>query len=386
MSATRKKYIIGLTGNIGTGKSVVRRMLGHLGAYGIDADTLGHRAIAKGAPGYEPVIQTFGTWIVDSEGQIDRKRLAKIVFDNPLALNLLEGIIHPLVSRAVDLLIQRTPHPVVVIEAIKLLESGLAEKCDTIWVTYTPESRQVERLAEKRGMSQVEALSRIRVQTSQRDKISKANLVIINDATFEKIWKQVYEAWKKIPALGIEVSEEAPLVKVSPTARAASVFEVRRGTPKHAEAIAKALNVMKPQEKPVTRTDVIETFGEKAYMLLHNAHSEELLGMMTWQVENLITHVYDILLMPDVFTAEAVMRLLKQVEEESKVLQVEACMIFMPESHGIPADVLEKLGYKPTTMNDLDNSSWLEAAREGMAGGGQLFLKVLRTQRVLRPF
>jgi dephospho-CoA kinase len=69
------KYVIGLTGNIGTGKSVVRRMLEHLGAYSIDADKLAHRAIAKGAPGYAPVVQTFGRWILAADGQIDRARI-----------------------------------------------------------------------------------------------------------------------------------------------------------------------------------------------------------------------------------------------------------------------------------------------------------------------
>ena len=72
MASGPGKYIIGLTGNIGTGKTVVRRMLEHLGAYTIDADALSHRAIAKGAPGYEPVVEHFGKWILDQSGEIDR--------------------------------------------------------------------------------------------------------------------------------------------------------------------------------------------------------------------------------------------------------------------------------------------------------------------------
>ncbi len=79
MSKWPGKYVIGLTGNIGTGKSVVRRMLEHLGAYGIDADALGHRVIAKGAPGYQPVLTTFGRYVLSPEGEINRARLGKIV-------------------------------------------------------------------------------------------------------------------------------------------------------------------------------------------------------------------------------------------------------------------------------------------------------------------
>ena len=80
MSKWAGKYVIGLTGNIGTGKSVIRRMLEHMGAQGIDADALGHRAIARGAPGYQPVVDMFGRWIVGSDGEINRARLGKVVY------------------------------------------------------------------------------------------------------------------------------------------------------------------------------------------------------------------------------------------------------------------------------------------------------------------
>ena len=97
MSSVPGKYIIGLTGNIATGKSVVRRMLEHLGAYTIDADALSHRAIAKGVPGYQPIINEFGKWILDKDGEIDRSKLASVVFHDLGVLAELEGIIHPLV-------------------------------------------------------------------------------------------------------------------------------------------------------------------------------------------------------------------------------------------------------------------------------------------------
>ena len=118
MSRWPGKYVIGLTGSIGTGKSVVRRMLEHLGAYGIDADALAHRAMAKGAPGYDPILRAFGRFLLTPEEQIDRARLGRLVFNDPDALAVLEHILHPLVLQAVDLLVKRAPHKVVVIEAI----------------------------------------------------------------------------------------------------------------------------------------------------------------------------------------------------------------------------------------------------------------------------
>ena len=91
MSVNRKKTIIGLTGNIATGKTVVRRMLGHLGAYTIDADALTHRIMAPDGPGFKPIVAEFGKFILDESGSIDRKKLGKVVFGDPGALASLEA-------------------------------------------------------------------------------------------------------------------------------------------------------------------------------------------------------------------------------------------------------------------------------------------------------
>lgn len=151
------KYVIGLTGNIGTGKSVVRRMLEHLGAYGIDADALSHRAIARGAPGYQPIVAAFGRWVLGSDGEIDRSKLGRLVFSDPEALITLERIVHPLVNQAVNFLAQRAGQKVIVIEAIKLLESSLVANCDSVWVTYAAPQIQIARLVQKRHMSEADA-------------------------------------------------------------------------------------------------------------------------------------------------------------------------------------------------------------------------------------
>ena len=144
MGAWPGKYLIGLTGNIATGKSVVRRMIEHLGAYGIDADSLANRVLAKGAPGYQPVVDFFGKWILGVDEQVDRTKLGRLVFSDPDALTYLESMIHPHVIKAIDILVRRSAQRVVVIEAIKLVESGLAETCDTVWVTSAPVEKQLD--------------------------------------------------------------------------------------------------------------------------------------------------------------------------------------------------------------------------------------------------
>jgi dephospho-CoA kinase len=193
------KYVIGLTGNIATGKSVVLTMLEQLGAGCIDADKLSHAVIAKDAPGYPQVIDTFGSGIVDGNGGIDRAKLGRLVFSDPEALQQLEGIIHPLVEVAVDSLIQHASQRVIVVEAIKLLESKLAGDCDSIWTVVAPEPIQKARLMQNRNMNEQDALQRIHAQPPQAVKIAAADVVIHNTGSIKKTRNQVLAAWKAIP-------------------------------------------------------------------------------------------------------------------------------------------------------------------------------------------
>jgi dephospho-CoA kinase len=193
------KYVIGLTGNIATGKSVILTMLEQLGTVCFDADQLSHAVIAKDAPGYPQVIDTFGKGIVDGNGEIDRAKLGRLVFSDPEALRQLEGIIHPLVEQAMDRLIQRASERVIVVEAIKLLESKLAGACDSIWTVVAPESIQKARLMQNRNMNEQDAIQRIYAQPPQAMKIAAADVVIPNTGSIKNTRKQVLAAWKAIP-------------------------------------------------------------------------------------------------------------------------------------------------------------------------------------------
>ncbi len=197
MSAWPGKYIIGLTGNIATGKSSVRRMLEELGAYGIDADAVAHRAMLPGAPGYLAVIREFGNQIVSADRQINRRQLGQIVFSDPAALARLEAIIHPQVTRIVAQLIRQAAPYVIVVEAIKLIESGLNKRCDSVWVTVTPIEIRLARLTQYRGMDIATARQRIEAQSPQRDKVALADVVIYNSGLLEDTRRQVKAAWEK---------------------------------------------------------------------------------------------------------------------------------------------------------------------------------------------
>lgn len=192
--------VIGLTGNIGTGKSTVTRMLADLGATVIDADTLAHEVIAPGTPGWQQVVDAFGPEIVAADGTIDRARLAAIVFSDPAALARLEAIVHPLVIQEADRRIRAIRRGVVVIEAIKLIESGMYRDCDALWVVTARPEQQLERLVRERGMSATEVQRRMAAQPPQSEKVTLADVVIDNSGTPEETRAQVEAAWRALQA------------------------------------------------------------------------------------------------------------------------------------------------------------------------------------------
>ena len=377
MSKWAGKYVIGLTGNIGTGKSVVRRMLEHNGAFGIDADSFSHRAIAKGAPGYQQVINTFGRWIIGADGEIDRARLGRLVFSDPEALRQLEAIVHPLVLQAVDWMVQRSNKPVIVIEAIKLLESNLRSACDSIWVVTVPPDVQVTRLVQKRKMSEVEARQRIAAQGPQEQKLAVANVVINNSGSFEDTWKQVMAAWQKIgqPA---EPAEPAPAAKTETVVGSVSVSRAR---PRDAEHLVR-LNNRINKEKPVTADDIMADFGDKAFLLVRAG--ERVVGSAGWQVENLVSRMADIVLDPAVPAAQVLPPLVEAMERYSRDLQCEASLVFAAPDLSVDS-LWQGVGYERRTPQSLGVAVWQEAARETLQPGQVLYFKQLRQDRVLRP-
>ena len=376
MSNWPGKFVIGLTGNIATGKSVVRRMLEHLGAYSIDADALAHRAISKGAPGYQSVVDTFGRWIVEKDEEIDRAKLGDLVFNNPNAMIQLEAIIHPLVGQAVDILIKRSSHPIVVIEAIKLLEGSLHEACDTIWVTDAPEDVRIERLMRKRNLSRKEALQRIHAQNPQQDKNLAADVVIKNNGSYDDLWKQVTTAWKQISPIG----DTGPvMIKAAKTGE----FAVQRGRPRNSEVIADLVTSLSQGRKNMTKDDVMEAFGEKAYLLLQM--NNQFVGLAAWQVENLVARTTDLYISPEILLEPALDTLVSELERASQDLQCEASLVFLPPELAVHEDIWKRLGYEKRTPDSLGIQAWQDAATESQPENTTLIFKQLRQDRILRP-
>lgn len=372
------KYVIGLTGNIATGKSVVRKMLEHLGAYGIDADALSHRAIARGAPGFQPVVNLFGRWIIGADGQIDRAKLGRVVFSDPEGMAQLEAIIHPLVLQAVDFLVNRAGQNVMAVEAIKLIESGMDKHCDTLWVSYAPPEVQMARLMQSRHVEEHEARLRIRSQPAQDSKLTAARVVIKTAGSFEDTWRQVVSAWQRsIPAF----VEPAPVAVPTPAAPELKLA-VERARPRHSAEIASFITRLE-RSRPLTRDDIMAAFGEKAFLLLQS--DNKLVGVAGWQVENLVARTTDMYIDPSIPVSEALAPLVSEMERASKDLQCEASLLFVQSQLAQNDQPLRKLGYERRNPNTLTVQAWQEAAVESMPAGAVMFFKQLRVDRILRP-
>ena len=198
--------VIGLTGGIGSGKSTVSGFLKGLGAVVIDADRVGHEVFKPDTEAWREVVAAFGKEILAPDGDIDRRKLGKIVFDNYEALARLNQIMHPRIYALVKALIEeyrRQGIGVVVLEAPVLLEAGrpsLVDEVDEVWVTVAPESTVLKRLKKKVGLSEPESLARIRSQLPPEEKIKQADVIIDTDCSLDELKSRVKKLWQKLAA------------------------------------------------------------------------------------------------------------------------------------------------------------------------------------------
>ena len=186
---------VALTGGIGSGKSVVAEMLEECGAVVIDSDQLAREVIERGSAGYEAVLAEFGDSIL-TDGDIDRAKLAELVFQDEALRKRLEGIIHPLVREAAENLISRLPANSVVINQIPLLvETNGAKRFDyVITVSASEEIRRVRLL--ERGLKDYEITKRLQAQVDDASREAIADCVLRNDGTLDDLRREAEVLWR----------------------------------------------------------------------------------------------------------------------------------------------------------------------------------------------
>ena len=192
--------VIGLTGNIGMGKSTVAKMMVGLGAAHIDADKVGHEILYSDQRVRDAVLSAFGSGIAGDDGHIDRQKLGGVIFTDPAAKERLNRITHPAIKDEVIRRIRafkRQKVKVVVLEAALFFEAGWESLADLIWVVSASAENVIRRAKTYRGMSEIEILSRLQSQASIDEKKKKADEVIDTDCSIEEVAVRVKAAWNR---------------------------------------------------------------------------------------------------------------------------------------------------------------------------------------------
>ncbi len=191
--------VIGLTGNIATGKTSVGHMLLELGAERyIDADALVHRLYERDQPVTRQIAATFGADILTVEGAVDRRALGSLVFRDARALQCLERIVHPAVHVAMHAELARvSPAGIAIIDAVKLFEGGSAALCQSKWLVICPTEQQIARLLSRNHISREEAQHRLQAQPDITPKIALVDEVIDNGGTLDATRDQVVKAFER---------------------------------------------------------------------------------------------------------------------------------------------------------------------------------------------
>jgi dephospho-CoA kinase len=191
---------LGLSGGIGSGKSTVSKILSDLGAVVIDADVIAKEVLLPGTSGFESAVSTFGSNILDNEGTIDRKRLAKLVFENPKELAELEAIVHPAVFARVAEIRNSLPESAVVVYDTPLMfEKQLQGQFDKVLVVVSDKELRRTRLLE-RGLELGDIEARMANQATDEQRVTIADFVIENNGSLESLREQVAKVWHQISA------------------------------------------------------------------------------------------------------------------------------------------------------------------------------------------
>lgn len=194
--------ILGVTGNIASGKSSVCRELARRGAVVVDADQLARAVVKPGSPVLEQLVAAFGEDILQTDGRLNRHYLGELVFSDPVARARLNAIIHPAIA---DLSVRRLHQlrgsaPLIVYEAPLLYEVGAETRVDKVLMVKIAPDVQLARLMERDGLDQQSARQRIAAQMPQEQKIARADYLIDNSAGWEETVAQIERLWPLLPA------------------------------------------------------------------------------------------------------------------------------------------------------------------------------------------
>jgi dephospho-CoA kinase len=187
--------IIGITGGIGTGKSTVSGILANVGAYVIDSDKIARQVVQKGQKALEEITIIFGGGVLKEDGELDRIKLAKLVFNNEKNLEVLNEITHKYIIEEIFYKLSKAKngnlYKQIVIEAPIPIKNGFIDCVDTIWVVTADMETRIKRVIERSGFEYQDVLNRINLQDEKYDYLGLADVVIANDGTLNELQEKV---------------------------------------------------------------------------------------------------------------------------------------------------------------------------------------------------
>ncbi len=415
------KLIIGLTGNIATGKSAIMRMADDMGALAIDADKIVHELMNTDANMQAAIAVAFGSEIRREDGRINRKELSKIVFNDPQALKDLEAMVHPAVRRILDERILEAEQNIVFIEAIKLLEGDIADICHSIWVTRCTPTRQLERLRICRGMETDNAKNRIKGQNPQEEKVAQADVVIDTNGLMKDTELQFNMAWNRLPApseveakdrLSIPDADEPPIpgtgklakekeaktepapeqpaqeedsatpeaVVVTPVEPGElaevdeSEVQVRRARPSDIPSILLLIQKATDGRVKMKRAELLMALSERGYFI--GQIGTEISAVMGYHMDSQVARVDEIFIYPPEMMGVA-SAILKEIEQSAFAHMGQLIVIFLPKD--VP-EVLRQIfadaGYVYEEKSQLAKG-WQLAIDESQPEGTDYVLKIM---------
>ena len=406
------RLIIGLTGNIATGKSAVMHLANDHGALTIDADKVVHEIMENDANMQAAIAVAFGSDVRKQDGRIDRRALGEIVFNDPQGLKDLETIIHPAVRRNVVKRIQETDRSVIFIEAIKLFEGGLSDGCHQVWVTRCEKQHQLDRLRICRGLETGEAAARIKAQPPQEEKVAQADMVIDTNGTMRDTEAQFEMAWKRLPdsssvdavtfALPPKPSaptakkapekptetpklEAAPVVEESPSsiiskpADAPEDLEVRRAKPSDIPGLLLLIQRATDGKKKMKRAELLMSLSERGYFI--GQVGSEISAMMGSSIDSQIARVDEMYIFPPEMTAVTGTAVLAEIEKSAFSHMCQVIFSFIPDDASAALkEVFVEAGYHDEPIEKLAKN-WQEALKESQFEGASYKVKILMDTR-----
>ncbi len=204
--------IVGLTGGVASGKTVVSEVLRDEGAYIIDADQIARELVQPHRPAWSEIVRGFGKDILQEDGSIDRKKLADRVFADPEQRKLLNQILHPLITGEMDRrareIGQEDPEAIVVIDAPLLIEVGYHRRMDKLMVVASTQTEQIERLKVRDGISSEEALRILSAQMPVEEKVKLADFVIRNEGSLAEVRERAKEVFRELRKIALQKTDQ----------------------------------------------------------------------------------------------------------------------------------------------------------------------------------